>query len=274
MHNDFAVVDNPVASPSCALFSAWKVHAEQVYRVSRGLAPALGEVWWRTSSGEGEVILKDGSLFRMRADTLLRVANTDIESYRCTGEHWDFWWFNADIDPGVEIPFSKVFSFDLTSEEEKLSHQILDNLKVPLAHFRRLANADCVRLLLGWAVEVNERRAGLPVRYGRLHPALRYIHANYDQSFSVDVLATLCSYSVRRFRDVFLKETGETPVQYTTRIRLHAARELLLHTSATVGEVATRVGYTSPSYFSRVFTHRFHVTPTRFRQSVSAAGSD
>jgi AraC-like DNA-binding protein len=50
-----------------------------------------------------------------------------------------------------------------------------------------------------------------------------------------------------------------------TRARLGEARHLLLHTQLPVGEIGARVGFQSPSAFTRFFTRELGASPSRFR---------
>jgi signal transduction histidine kinase/DNA-binding response OmpR family regulator len=58
--------------------------------------------------------------------------------------------------------------------------------------------------------------------------------------------------------------TGKTPSQFINTIRLERARQLLQNAELNVSEVAYRVGFNDPNYFSRVFKKEFGVTPGEF----------
>jgi AraC-like DNA-binding protein len=59
-------------------------------------------------------------------------------------------------------------------------------------------------------------------------------------------------------------------MRYLKQIRLTGARELLIASGLRVAEAASRVGYESPSHFTRDFRKQFGATPVeyvrRFRQ--------
>jgi signal transduction histidine kinase/DNA-binding response OmpR family regulator/streptogramin lyase len=64
--------------------------------------------------------------------------------------------------------------------------------------------------------------------------------------------------------------TGLTPSEYINEVRLQKARQLILEgTYSTVSEVAYQLGYTYPSYFSKVFTKRFGRPPSSFFEDRS-----
>ncbi len=59
--------------------------------------------------------------------------------------------------------------------------------------------------------------------------------------------------------------TGEAPITFIRKVRLHKARELLQTTDLTISEIAYDVGFTDPSYFSRAFSKEFGCSPSDFR---------
>ena len=79
--------------------------------------------------------------------------------------------------------------------------------------------------------------------------------------------------SVPTFHDHFRAITGTSPMQYVKSTRLHQARLLMLHDGLKASVAAVRVGYESPSQFSREFKRYFGVTPgeevNRVRQTVA-----
>lgn len=63
----------------------------------------------------------------------------------------------------------------------------------------------------------------------------------------------------RRMKDI----TGGTVVEYLKSYRLNKAKEILSQGQFSVKEVAYMTGFTSPSYFSRCFTEKFGISPSK-----------
>lgn len=53
---------------------------------------------------------------------------------------------------------------------------------------------------------------------------------------------------------------------YILKTRMQKAKYLLQHEELTIGEIAYKVGFSSPAYFSTVFKSRFHITPKEFKE--------
>ena len=65
--------------------------------------------------------------------------------------------------------------------------------------------------------------------------------------------------SLSAFHRAFRRRTGQSPLQYVKRLRLHAARDMIVYDRARIGEAARRVGYESVSQFSREYHRHFNV---------------
>ena len=104
--------------------------------------------------------------------------------------------------------------------------------------------------------------------------AVRWIRENYAQPFRVEEVAQLSGMSVSAFHRNFQAVTAMTPIQFQKHIRLQAARLLLANRPNDVTGVGSRVGYDSPSQFSREYRRMFGAPPSIDAARVrSGAGS-
>lgn len=115
-------------------------------------------------------------------------------------------------------------------------------------------------------------------QFSQIARALRRIEKHYADSLSVEMLAAEVNMSVSAFHHNFKAVTQTSPLQYLKRYRLHQARLLMLQDGLKASVAAVRVGYESPSQFSREFKRYFGVTPgeevSRARQTLPAQPSD
>ena len=95
--------------------------------------------------------------------------------------------------------------------------------------------------------------------------AMEYIEKHYGEN---DLgLSTVCSYlniSTSRFSTIFKNITGETFMEVLTGIRMQKARELLENTSLKNYEIAEKVGFSDPHYFSAAFKKAIGKSPTEY----------
>ena len=104
-------------------------------------------------------------------------------------------------------------------------------------------------------------RAGSNVQ--RVASAVSWLRANFDQPANIEELAKLVNMSVTSLHRQFKAVTGMSPLQYQKTLRLQEARRLMLATMLDVGTAGRRVGYVSPSQFSREYGRFFVSAPTK-----------
>ena len=109
-------------------------------------------------------------------------------------------------------------------------------------------------------------------RLRQISRALHEIHAGYDRPLEVPDLARAARMSVSAFYEAFKAVTSLSPLQYVKEIRLNHARQIMVWEGASAKHAARRVGYSSPSQFSREFKRRFGRSPGQERHWALAHG--
>ncbi|MCD8069439.1 MAG: AraC family transcriptional regulator [Lachnospiraceae bacterium] len=94
-----------------------------------------------------------------------------------------------------------------------------------------------------------------------------YIEMHLDQKLQAADLARLAGYTEYYFTFKFKKETGLSVNEYMKRAKIQRARVLLLSGDADIRQIAEELGFSSRSYFTRVFTEEVGCTPSQFRSS-------
>lgn len=89
-----------------------------------------------------------------------------------------------------------------------------------------------------------------------------------DTSFSPEVLADRLGISPRQLYRKLSAISGTTVSEFILRVRMNKAAELLSDWQQNVSEIATSVGYTEASNFSRAFRKHFGCSPTKFRERL------
>ena len=70
----------------------------------------------------------------------------------------------------------------------------------------------------------------------------------------------------------FKANFGVGIIEYLTYIRIQTAKLLLSGTSKSVKEIAESCGYPDQNYFSKVFSKRCGMTPTKYRKNKTSKG--
>lgn len=101
-----------------------------------------------------------------------------------------------------------------------------------------------------------------------------FVSQNYQQDISMEQTAEYVNLSPYYFSKLFKLQTGETFVDYVTRLRIGKAKQMLRIEAFSLKEISYEVGYNDPNYFSRVFKKITGVTPTEYRQQPDSEGSN
>jgi transcriptional regulator GlxA family with amidase domain len=99
----------------------------------------------------------------------------------------------------------------------------------------------------------------------RLAQAIRLMEAHVDRPLTIAAIARRTGVTPRTLESTFRKSIGETPGAYYLRLRLNAARRLVVDTKVAMADIAARTGFSSGGAFSRAFSRAFRKAPTRMR---------
>ena len=124
------------------------------------------------------------------------------------------------------------------------------------------------RLLSGEQGAYLRRIALSGTRTNRVAKAIAWLKQNYMAPLRVEQLAEIARMGVSTLHHHFRAMTAMSPLQYQKHLRLHHARELMLSEAADAATAAFRVGYESPTQFSREYRRMFGAPPMRHIKSI------
>lgn len=97
----------------------------------------------------------------------------------------------------------------------------------------------------------------------------QHICREYASPLTIESLAERVYMSPNYLRTLFKDYTGETVLEYLTRIRIEASVHLLSTTNLRVHDISSRIGYENPSHFCAVFKKQTGMTPNQFRNQAA-----
>lgn len=125
----------------------------------------------------------------------------------------------------------------------------------------RLIDLVVIRTLRTW-VQLGQTTGWLGgLADARIARALKTIHEQPMQRWSIDALAGSAGMSRSSFCERFAALVGRSPLRYQNEWRLRVAREMLTRRDARVGEIGLRIGYESEASFSRAYKDLFGHPP-------------
>lgn len=116
------------------------------------------------------------------------------------------------------------------------------------------------------------RQIGMADSYlAHINRAIGWIRDNYAEPVRIERLAKMAGMSESAFHRQFRAVTAMSPLQFHKRIRLQQARSLLVADPGDIAGIAHRVGYDSPSQFTREYRRLFGAPPGQHAAQLRAA---
>lgn len=94
--------------------------------------------------------------------------------------------------------------------------------------------------------------------------SISYMQANLNKIISIKEMATYVKLSESHFSKIFRNKTGTSPLDYFINLKMQEAIRLLTNQSLKIKEVAYKLGYNDPYYFTRIFTKHIGSSPGSF----------
>ena len=95
-----------------------------------------------------------------------------------------------------------------------------------------------------------------------------YVEKNLSSKITLADLSWNLHCSTVTLTEHFKREYGITIMQYVTQKRMEAAKQMLLTSNASIGEIAVSCGFADVEYFSRTFKGCYGVSPNRWRRTA------
>lgn len=153
-------------------------------------------------------------------------------------------------------------------ELKQLYWQLADHLMA-----ERLRNSAAltglILALLGRSVELLAKTSAPPAAQVDVAEQIRrLLLARVSDRLNIDEVAREVCLSTTRTKQVFRATYGCGIMAYFNQLKIWQAKRLLTTSSLTVEQVGRKLGFSSPSYFSRVFLRFAGESPTDFRQQT------
>ena len=95
-----------------------------------------------------------------------------------------------------------------------------------------------------------------------------YLKENLVGRVKLEDLSRILHYGKSTLCDIFKRTYGKTIIEYHTELKINEAKRMIFEHKLSVSEVAERLGFDSPEYFSRTFRKYVGMSPRAFRTSL------
>lgn len=101
----------------------------------------------------------------------------------------------------------------------------------------------------------------------RIAEVMEWIRIHYEKKLTVSEVSDYFNYNPDYLSSVFKKTTGYSLLRYIHKIKISAAKNLLLQPKYTVHEIAGIIGYEDEKHFMKTFKQFEGITPTQYRNA-------
>lgn len=99
----------------------------------------------------------------------------------------------------------------------------------------------------------------------KIMPVVEYINNNYSENITLKELSDILHLNEQYFSRLFKKATGITPIEYLNFVRIYEA-EKLIKSGENASSAALKTGFSSLSYFNRVFKKQKNCSPKDYKR--------
>ncbi|MGN0361800.1 MAG: AraC family transcriptional regulator [Bilifractor sp.] len=223
-----------------------------------------------TISGSGQLTYQ-GKDYALDIGDGFLINCQDEHAYRAKENGWKHIILHFN---GKEAPFlyqmyssegSPLFHFTQAEHVLKLFEEVVDSV-CSIHSNREWKTSMLIQSLL---LQISEHKTDIQrtdetkdnIRY-----LCKYMENHFSENLTLTDLACFCGYDPSYLCRVFKRETGYSPKEYMTILRLEQAKELLGSTSIPVYKIGLLIGIPDETNFTRLFKKYMHDTPGEFRK--------
>lgn len=228
---------------------------------------------------EGEGVFRSASAGeqRIKAGDMFLLFPGEWHSYHPLGEvgwksHWiGFKGINMDhrVQAGFLSPTHPVYHVGYSDEILQLYDEAMRMARVEAPYVQQTL-AGVVNHLVGLMYSL-ERTNLLSRNHGHVdmvNQARLLIRDGLEADVTIQDIARDMGVSYSNFRKLFKEFSGVSPALYQQELRIQRAKELLATTDMSVKQIAYRLRFDSPDYFSSKFKAKTGMKPSDFREQA------
>ena len=251
-------------------------HADGYYfDLSKGRTLSEYQLLYITE-GEGEFQSASTEKTTVKAGDFFLLFPGEWHTYHPKGRQgWKSYWIgfkgqNMDsrVRAGFLTPSKPIYHVGYSAEVISLYKQAYAAAQEEAAYAQQLM-AGLVNHLIGmmYSLERNrELKSRNQTHVDLVNRARLRIRESLETPLTIQQVAQELGVSYSNFRKLFKEHTGLSPAIYQQDLRLQRAKELLSSTDLSIKEIAYRLDFESPDYFSAKFKLKTGLKPTEFRQ--------
>lgn len=224
--------------------------------------------------GEGVFSTEHVKDVQIKAGDIFLLFPGEWHTYRpADGRQWKSYWIGykgRNMDDRVRFNFlsagKPVYHIGFSTDIIQLYKSAIKIAKEEPPYSQQIL-AGIVNDLIGhmYALERNIELSRHGAYIDMISKARMRIREGVETKVTVQEIAAELGSSYSNFRKLFKEYTGFSPAMYQQDIKLQRAKELLSTTDLSIKEIAYRLNFESPDYFSSKFKNKIGCKPSEFR---------
>lgn len=223
-------------------------------------------------SGEGEVII-NGETTKIPPDTVFYIPPFCPHEYHALSDAWYLDWIafsGSQVIPLLEQwklnKFTAIQGVDM-DRLRRIITRIYYTLKSDKLYGNHYASAQLYDFLIEYRKIADNRLSSFYTAQSvALADVLQYIEEHYPEQIKLNELAKIAGVSEQHLCRLFKKNFQLRPMEYLAQVRVQHAKDLLVYSNKTIGEISDETGFQNGSYFSVVFKRYENMTPGEYRR--------
>lgn len=148
---------------------------------------------------------------------------------------------------------------------EEIYATLNENTSLDSMHYANL----CFAHFLGSFIFINAfRGAKRKKEYSEnvINRVIHFMNDNIENRLKIKDFSAFSGYCESYLYRKFVKETGRAPMDYFIQMKINKACMMLLQTDMKINQIASKLGFRDPQYFSRAFSHAMGLSANEFRK--------
>lgn len=226
------------------------------------------------TEGEGIFNSAHAKDIPLKAGDLFLLFPGEWHTYHPTGKNgWKSYWIGfkgKNVDDRVKAGFLSVdkpiYHVGFSADIIRLYEEAYKRAQEEAPYLQQIL-AGIVNHLVGlmYALERSMELSKDHTRVDMINLARLRIRESLEADLTIQQIAEDLGVSYSNFRKLFKEFTGISPALYQQDLRLQRAKELLATTTLSIKEIAYRLRFESPDYFSSKFKIKTGKKPSEFR---------
>lgn len=160
----------------------------------------------------------------------------------------------------TRLKLQSVLDYRAASGADVLPNEVLE--LDTLTEVKEWLISECLSIIAA------DRYGSVASKRTEIAEACQFVTQHLDRKITLEEVAEQLFMNPSYFSRLFKKETGETFIEYVTRMKMNRAKELLERSATPVGKICETLGYDNQSYFIKLFKSFSGLTPVEYRSQL------